>query len=90
MIDHLHCDAPRFRAAERAGNVAVERGLGFFVDLGSNGGLQRFVGVIGAEEVGVANVEAFLVVVGVDEPGRPSLSRSRSISAVSTLGFRPS
>ena len=38
------------------------------VDLGFERGLQRAVGIVGAEEVGVADEEAFFVVVGVDEP----------------------
>ena len=38
------------------------------VDLGLQRGLQRAVGVVRAEEVGVADEEALLVVVGVDEP----------------------
>ena len=41
---------------------------GFLVDFGFEGGLEGFVGVVGAEEVGVAHEEAFLVVVGIDEP----------------------
>ena len=41
---------------------------GFLVDLGFEGGLEGFVGVVGAEEVGVADEEALLVVVGVYEP----------------------
>ena len=46
----------------------MERGPGFFVDLGFQRCLQRAVGVVGAEEVGLADEEAFFVVVGVDEP----------------------
>ena len=41
---------------------------GFSVDLGLEGGLERLVGFVGAEEVSVADEEALLVVVGVDEP----------------------
>ena len=41
---------------------------GVAVDLGLEGGLERLVGVVGAQEVGVADEEALLVVVGVDEP----------------------
>ncbi len=41
---------------------------GFLVDLGFERRAQRFVRVVGTEEVGVADEEAFLVVVGIDEP----------------------
>ena len=68
MINDLHGNPPRFGFLERARDVAVERIPGFGVDLGFQGGLQGFVGVVGAEEVGVADEEAFFVVVGVDEP----------------------
>ena len=46
----------------------MERRPGFCVDLGFERGLQRAVGIVRAEEVGVADEEAFFVVVGVDEP----------------------
>jgi len=51
----------------------VEAGPGLRVDLGLKGGLQGLVGVAGAEEVGVADEEGFLVVVGVDEPAGDAL-----------------
>ena len=41
---------------------------GFLVDFGFEGCFQGFVGVVGAEEVGLADEEGFHVVVGVDEP----------------------
>jgi len=69
----LHRDPAGFGAVERAGDVAVERGPGFLVDLGAQRGCQRFVRVLGAEEVGVADEETLLVVVGVDEPGGDAL-----------------
>ena len=59
---------PVLRLVERPRGVAVQRRPGFGVDLGLQRGLQRAVGVVGAEEVGVADEEAFFVVVGVDEP----------------------
>ena len=46
----------------------MQRRPGFGVDLGLERGLQRAVGIIRAEEVGVADEEALFVVVGVDEP----------------------
>ena len=68
VIDHLHRDPPACRLVERARGVAVERRPGFLVDLGLQRRLQRAVGIVRAEEVGVADEEALFVVVGVDEP----------------------
>jgi len=68
VVDDFHCDPPAFRFVEGAGGVAVEGGPGFGVDFGFEGGFEGGVGVVGSEEVGVADEEGFLVVVGVDEP----------------------
>ena len=68
MVDDLDSDAAGLGFVEGAGGVAIERRPGFGVDLGLERGLERAVGVVGAEEVGVADEEAFFVVVGVDEP----------------------
>jgi hypothetical protein len=68
VVDDFYCDPALLRLIEGAGGVAVQRGPGFLVDLGFEGGFQGAVGVVGSEEVGVADEEAFLVVVGVDEP----------------------
>ena len=68
MIDNLHRNPPGLRFIEQPRDVAVESGPGFFVDLGLKGCLERLVGVAGAEEIGVADEEAFFVVVGVDKP----------------------
>ena len=38
--------------------------------------MQLFVGAIGPGEIGVANVEAFFVVVGVNEPGGNVIGRA--------------
>ena len=46
----------------------MERLPGFLVDFGLEGRLERLVRVVCAEEVGVADEEALLVVVGIDEP----------------------
>ena len=51
----------------------VEARPGLLVDLGLQRRLQRLVGIVGAEEVGVADEEALLVVVGVDEPERDAV-----------------
>ena len=50
---------------------------GLVVDLGLERGLEALVGVVGAEEVGVADEEALLVVVGVDEPAGDARRRRR-------------
>ena len=68
MIDHLNGNAAGCRLVEWARRVAVQCRPGFFIDLGLQRGLKRLVGVVGTEEVGMADEEAFLVVVGVDEP----------------------
>ena len=41
---------------------------GFLVDFGFEGSLEGFVRVVGAEKIRMAHEEAFLVVVGVNEP----------------------
>ena len=68
MVDHLYGDAAGFGFVEGAGGVAVQRRPGFFVDLGLERGLEGLVGIVCAEEIGVADEEALLVVIGVDEP----------------------
>jgi len=55
MIDHFHGDAAGLRFVEGARGVTVESGPGLFIDFGFESGLERFVGIIGAEEVGVAD-----------------------------------
>jgi len=68
MVDDFHGDAAGLRFGERARGVAVQRGPCLFIDLGFQRGLQRAVRIVRAEEVGMADEEAFFVVVGVDEP----------------------
>lgn len=38
------------------------------MDFGLEGGLGGFVGIAGAEKIGMADEEAFFVVIGIDEP----------------------
>ena len=68
MIDDLHRNPPCRGLVKRPGGVAIQRCPGFCIYLRFQGGFQRFVRVVGAEEVGLADEEAFFVVVGVDEP----------------------
>ena len=68
VVDHLHCDAARLRLVERPRGVAVQRRPRVLVDLGLERRLERLVRIVRAEEVRVADEEALLVVVGVDEP----------------------
>ena len=56
--------------------VLVEGRPGGFVDLGAEGALELFVGLVGAGEVGVADEEALAVVVGVDEPAGDVVGRA--------------
>lgn len=68
MVDHLHRDAAGSGFGEGAGGVAAQGGPGVFVDFGAEAGFEGGVGVVGAEEVGLADEEALFVIVGVDEP----------------------
>ena len=68
MIDDLHCNSARFWFVEWTRGIAVQCLPRFLIDLGFQGRLQSAVRIILAEEVGVADEEAFAVVVGVDEP----------------------
>ena len=64
VVDDLDGDAAGLGFGEGPRGVATEGGPGFPVDLGLEGGLEGLVGIVGAEEVGVADEEALLVVVG--------------------------
>src|SRR5271166_894659 len=68
MVNHLHRDAAAGGLVEWAGGVAVQRLPGLLVDFGLQRGLERLVGVVSAQEVGMADEEALLVIVCVDEP----------------------
>ena len=78
VVDDFDGDAAGFRFGEGSGGVAVEARPGFLVDFGPERRLQRLVGVgRGAEEIGVADKEALLVVIGVDGPQRDRLRPAR-------------
>ena len=68
MVNDFHRDSTGLRLIERTRYVAMERGPSFFVDLGFQRCLERLVGIVGAQEIGVADEETLLVVVGIDEP----------------------
>ncbi len=68
MIDDLDRDLAGFGFFKGIGGGGIQRSPGGFVDLGAQGALELFVGLVGASEVGVADDEGLLVVVGVDEP----------------------
>ena len=68
MIDHFDRDASGFGFVEGSRGVAVEGFPSGFVDFGFEGGFERFIGIVGSEEVGMTNEKAFFVVVGIDEP----------------------
>ena len=67
-MDHLHGDAAILRLVEDARRVAVQGGPRFAVALGLQGRFEGGIRVVRTQEVGVAHEEAFLVLVGVDEP----------------------
>lgn len=73
MIDDFHGDAAGLGFIEGAGDVAMQRGPGFFVDFGFQRGFERAVRIVRAEEAGVAHEEAFFVVVSVNKPAGNAL-----------------
>jgi len=50
----------------------------FGIDFGFEGGFKGFVGIVGTEEIGVADEEGFFVVVGVDEPAGDAFGAIRA------------
>ena len=68
MVNDFDGDAAGFGLVEGAGGIAIEAFPGGFVNLGFQSRFKGFVGIVGSEEVGMADEEAFFVVVGVDEP----------------------
>ena len=68
MIDDFDGDAAGFWFVEGAGNIAVERRPGFLVDFRFQCRLQCLVGIVCAQEIGMADEEAFFVVVRIDKP----------------------
>ncbi len=68
VVDHFNRDTARRWFVERSGDVAVERRPRLFVDFSPEGSFEALVRIVCAEEVGVADEKAFLVVICVDEP----------------------
>jgi hypothetical protein len=75
VIDDLDGNLSRRGRLEGVTLGAVEGGPLGLVDLGAEGALELAVGVVGAEEVGVADEEALAVVVSVDEPAGDVVGR---------------
>lgn len=69
MIDHFHRDPPAVRAFKGTRRIGVECAPRLLVDLRLQCGFERGIGIIRAQEIGVADEEAFFVVIGVDELG---------------------
>ena len=67
VVDDLDSDAAGLRSPERPRCVAVQRRPGVGVDLRLQRRPERLVRVVGAEEVCLADEEALVVVVRVDE-----------------------
>ena len=85
MIDHLHGDLPALWLLERVRDGAVQCGPGFFVDFGFQRGLEGFVRIAGPQEVGMTDEDAFVVVVGVDEPAGNAIGAINSSSAPTVI-----
>src|SRR3972149_8513246 len=75
MVDDLDGDAAGWRAREGPRDGRVQGSPGGLVDVGAEGALELVVGVVAAEEVGVAHEEVLGVVVGVDEPAGDVVGR---------------
>lgn len=67
MVDDFDCDSSAGWFSEGTAGVAVEGFPSLFVGLGFETTFELFEGIIRAEKVGVADKEAFFVVVHVNE-----------------------
>lgn len=74
VVDDFDRDAATRWFVEGTRGVAAEAFPCVFVDPGFEGCLERLVGVVCAEEIGVSDEEALFVVVGVEEPTRDAFS----------------
>ena len=70
VVDHLYRNPTGLRLREGPRSVAMKRFPGFLVDFGFEGGLEGFVGIVGAEEICVPDEKALVVVIGIDKPAR--------------------
>ena len=85
MIDHLHRYPATLRFVEGPRGVAAEARPGLLVDLRLEGVFKGTIRVVLTEEVGMADEEALLVVVGIDEPAGDAVDVARHDLA--GLGF---
>ncbi len=74
MINDLDGYPTGCRFVEWSRGITVQTGPGFFVDFGFEGGFQCFIGIVGAQEVGMTDKETLFVVVGIDEPAGNAFS----------------
>src|SRR5580700_8108384 len=74
MIDNFHGDATRLWFGEGTRSVAIERRPSFLIDFGFEGSFEGAIWIVCAQEVGVTNEEAFLVVVGINKPTGDAVS----------------
>jgi len=68
VVNDLNSDATGGGFWEWTRDGAVERIPGFAIYFRFQGGFERLIRVVCAEEVGVADEEAFFVVIGINEP----------------------
>src|SRR5262245_34069182 len=68
VVDYFYGYAAGLGLLKRPGSVAVQRSPRVGIDFGFERGSEGAVGIVLAEEIGVADEETFFVVVGVDEP----------------------
>ena len=68
VVDHLYGNPSRFRPIERPRGIAAQGFPSFLIDLGFEGSLEGFVGVVRTEEICLTNEKAFTVVVRIHEP----------------------
>src|SRR6266540_69065 len=78
VVDDLHGDLALLRRVEGDAPGSVQLRLFRLVDLGPQHALQLLVGLLSAEEVGVADEEALVVVVRVDEPAGDVVGAART------------
>jgi len=90
VIDDFDGDAGGFGFWKGTGGIGVEGFPRFRVDFGFQGGFEGFVGITDAKKIGVPNEDAFLIVIGVDEPaGDPFRSIASDFSCAGVEDIDP-